>query len=246
MYCGASTEGANGKSSADYLAQSREVRQHVVEFLRAAGRNAKSRHDFVEDQHRAFGIAKSAKLFEKAWLRKIESRIGGNGLENNRCDFVPISGKSFLDDPQIVKWYGNRKLCESRRDPGAIRLTMRQSAASGLDEQGVDMSVVAAFELDDLIPASESTSKTDAAHGCLGAAVDHSHFFHRGNQIADRLRHLDLQWVRDSEAQAIGSGGADGGNHGVRRMAEDGGAPGPHIVNELPALDCEDAGPFSS
>ena len=210
------------------------------------GRNAKSRHDFIEDEHRAFGVAKSAELFEKAWLRKIESRIGRNGLENNRCDFVSISGKGFLDDPKIVKGYGNRKLCESHRDPGAIRSTMRQSAASGLDEQGVDMSVVAAFELNDLIPASESASKTDAAHGCLGAAVDHPHFFHGGNEIANRFRHLDFQWVRNSKAQAIRSGATDGGDHRVWCVAEDGRTPSSHVVNEFPAFDGEDAGSLGS
>ena len=108
------------------------------------------------------------------------------------------------------------------------------------------MPVIAAFKLDDLVPTSKTPREPDAAHGGLGAAVDHAHFFHRGNQIADRLRHIDFQWIRDSEAQAIGSSATDGGNHGVRRVAEDGGPPCSHVVNEFPAFDGEDAGPLGS
>jgi hypothetical protein len=59
---------------------------------------------------------------------------------------------------------------------------MRQSAAPGLDQQGIDVPVIAAFKLDDLVSTSKTTGEPDAAHGGLGAAVDHAHFFHQGTR----------------------------------------------------------------
>ena len=96
---GAPTEGADRKSSADDLAQSCEVRQHVVEFLRAAGRDPKSGHDFIEDEDRAFRVAEVTQPFEKAWFRQIQSRVSRNRLENDRRNFAPVERQGLPGRP---------------------------------------------------------------------------------------------------------------------------------------------------
>ena len=123
---------------------------------------------------------------------------------------------------------------------------MGKSTAAGLDQQRINMSVVAAFKLDDFVPPGEPSCQPDAAHRRLGAAVDHPHSFDRGNEITDHFRHFHLERIWNSKAQSFGGGAADGGDHGIRSMAENRRTPCAHVVDELPAFDREDACSLSS
>ena len=102
------------------------------------------------------------------------------------------------------------------------------------------MPVVAAFELDDLLPAGETPGQPDAAHRRLCAAVDQADLFHRGNQLADHSRHVDFQGIGNAETQPVGRSGAHRGDYRVRRMPEDRRTPGANVINELPAFDREE------
>ena len=108
------------------------------------------------------------------------------------------------------------------------------------------MPVIAAFEFDDFIPAREASGEPDAAHGRLCAAVDHAHLLHGGHEIADRSSHFHFEGIGNSEAEAAGGGATDGCNHGVIGMPKDGRPPCPHVVDEFPSFDGEDARPIGS
>ena len=96
--------------------------------------------------------------------------------------------------------------------------------------------MVAAFELDDFIPAGEAPREADAAHRRLGAAIDHPNFFHRGHHAADRFRHFHLEGIRGSKTQPALGRLAHGFDHRLRRMAENRRAPSAHEVDEFASL----------
>jgi hypothetical protein len=106
--------------------------------------------------------------------------------------------------------------------------------------------MIATLKLDDLISTGEAPREPDAAHGSLRAAVDEAHFFNRGHEIANGLSHFYLKGIWNSEAQTVGGSPANGGNHDVRCMAENGWPPRTHVINEFLAFDGEEAGTLGS
>ena len=59
----------------------------------------------------------------------------------------------------------------------------RRHAGSGLDQQRIDVAVIAAFELDGQIAAGESARDAQRAHGGFGAGIDQAHHLHRRNDL---------------------------------------------------------------
>ena len=47
--------------------------------------------------------------------------------------------------------------------------------------------MIAAFKLDDLVPAGIAAGKSNSAHGGLSARVNHPHQIHAGHDVADAL-----------------------------------------------------------
>src|SRR4029077_20786435 len=119
---------------------------------------------------------------------------------------------------------------------GTVRLAMGESATAGLYQQRVNMSVVAPFKLDDFVPLGKPSCQPNTAHRRLSAAVDHPYPLDRGNETTDHLRHFYLERIWNPKAQTFRGGAADGGDHCVRRVAENGGTPGPHVIDQLAAI----------
>ena len=69
---------------------------------------------------------------------------------------------------------------------------MSERAAACFDEEPIDVAVITAIELDDLIASGERARQANARHRCFRAAVNHPHFLDRRNPIADQFRHLHL------------------------------------------------------
>ena len=102
------------------------------------------------------------------------------------------------------------------------------------------MAMIAAFEFHDQLAICCAAGQPDARHRCLRAAVDHPDFFDRGDPGADQSRHLDLERVRNPEAQPALCGFADCFHDDIRSMAKDGGTPGPDVVNVFASFDVPD------
>src|SRR3977135_4454137 len=129
---------------------------------------------------------------------------------------------------------------------GAVRPAVSERSASGLDEQRIDVPVIAALELDDFVAAGESARESQAGHRRFGPAVDHSHFLDRRNPAANQLGHLDFQRVGNAEADPARGRGADGVDHDRRGVAENGRAPGADVVEVLFAVDVPDSRTLSA
>ena len=54
---------------------------------------------------------------------------------------------------------------------------MREGATSRFHEQRIDVPMITAIELDDLVAPGETAGQTNARHGRFRATIDHAHFF---------------------------------------------------------------------
>ena len=144
-------------------------------------------------------------------------------------DVVVGSHERILDD--VLRHSGTRGLPEGRQ-PRACR-----------DEEGVSVTVIAAFELNDLISSREATRQTDGTHRRLRPRVDHTHTLYRGEELrADELGHLDLTRIARSVAcpllQLLTYRLLDG----RVSVPEEQGSPRADVVDVLIAIGVEDVG----
>src|SRR4051794_22591015 len=117
---------------------------------------------------------------------------------------------------------------------------MSQRAAAGRDEKRIDMAVVAAFELDNLIATGEPARESDARHGGVGAAVHHAHLLDGWHPTADQFCHLHFERSWNAKANAASGGFSDCGDHYFRRVAKDRWAPCSNEVDVFSAIDVPD------
>jgi len=114
-----------------------------------------------------------------------------------------------------------------------------------LDQQGVDMPVVAPGELDDHVASGESPGDTDRAHGRLGSRVDHADHFHRRDGIDDGGGERGLGTGGGTEAGSLVEGRPDRILHRGMLVSEDVGTPRADVVDELVPIDVIEVGPFA-
>ena len=84
-------------------------------------------------------------------------------------------------------------------DAGAARYRQRRRARAGLHEQGVRMSVIPAFELDDQVAAGGGARDPQGTHRRLGPAVDEPDPLDRRHSCLDQLGEADLARAGDAE-----------------------------------------------
>ena len=99
------------------------------------------------------------------------------------------------------------------------------------------MSVVTAFKLDDLVALGEPSGHPDTTHRRLGAAVYHPHPFDRGNEMTDHFGHFHLERIWNPKTETARRRGANGGDHCIRSVPENGWAPRPGVIDQLTAID---------
>ena len=121
-------------------------------------------------------------------------------LDDDAGDLLAELGEGLLDLFAVVVVEGDGVFCQGDRNTGGGGLTQGEHAGARLHQQGVGMSVVAAFELDDLVPSGEASGQADRRHGGLGAGGDHAHQIHAGDQLADLVGHAALQFGGGAEA----------------------------------------------
>ena len=119
---------------------------------------------------------------------------------------------------------------------------MSERAAPGVHEERIDVAVIAALELDDLVAPGEAAREADARHCRFGAAVHHPHLLDRRHMFADELRHLHFERIRNSEAEAARRGVADSLDDDLRRVAENRWSPRADVIDVFFAIDVPDFG----
>jgi hypothetical protein len=77
---------------------------------------------------------------------------------------------------------------------------MGHRAAAGLDQQAVDVPVIAAGKLDDAIAARKPARQSDRAHRGFRARADHPHAFDGWNGVDHHLGQFGFRLGRSAEA----------------------------------------------
>ena len=99
------------------------------------------------------------------------------------------------------------------------------------------MPVVAAVEFNDLVSSGKRASEAKARHRRFGTAAYHAHLFDRWHPIADQLRHLHFQRVRNPEAQTACRRGAHGINDNLWPVPEKRRSPAADKIDVLVSID---------
>ena len=168
--------------------------------------------------------------------------VAGDRLDDDAGDVRAVLGEGLAHGVQIVVFQGQRVCDEFGRHAGRAGIAEGQEARAGLDQQAVGMAVVAAFELDDLGASGGAARQADGRHGGLGAGADQAHLFQRRQAGDQRFGQLDLGLGGGAERQAVDGGVLHRAHDLGMRMAQDGRAPGAHVVDVLLVLGVPDVG----
>ncbi|MPM32914.1 hypothetical protein SDC9_79481 [bioreactor metagenome] len=129
-----------------------------------------------------------------------------------------------------------------RRDARGRRVTEGRGTGAGGDEQRVDVAVVAALELDHLVPAGGAAGQPQGGHRRLGAGVDQPDLLDRG--AGDDLGgQVDLGAGRGAEGGAVRGRPGDRVEHLGMRVPQQHRPPGADQVDVLVAVDVGDVRP---
>ena len=227
---------ADGHAAADDLAERAQVRAHAVQRLRAAQRDAKARHDFVEYQQRTAAVALAPQRLQKIRCRRNAVHVAGHRLDDDAGDLRADLTEYALDLIGVVVVEGHgvagERLGHARRGGHAER----QRTGTGLDQQGIGMAVIAALELHDGVAAGEAAGQTNGAHGRLGARTDEAHQFDGRHEFDDAPRKPGFQFRRGAEAQTVGGDSLHRFDDPRMRVAQNHRAPGADEVDEAPTI----------
>ncbi len=114
---------------------------------------------------------------------------------------------------------------------------------AGRGQQRVDVTVVAAGELDDLGPAGEAAGQPDRRHGRLGAGLTPAGPARPGDPGDDLLGQLDLALGRRAEDVPRDDRGPHRVDHRRVRVPEDQRTPGADQVDVVAAVGVDDVRP---
>jgi hypothetical protein len=131
------------------------------------------------------------------------------------------------------------------RDARRAGLSQGERAGSRLDEQGIGVPVVTAFELDDLRPARVPAREPDRSHGGLRPGVDQAHALEGRHELREQFRQLDLGFGRGTEREAFFSGLLHGLHDVGMRVTGDERAPRADVVDVGVAVGVPYGRPFA-
>ena len=219
---------------------------HAEALLGAARSQAEPRDDLVEDEQRARRVTQLAQALEKARLGRYDTHVRGHGLDDDAGHLAGVLGKQALDALEVViggeQGVGRHGRGHARR----VGHTTGEGARAGLDEHAVDVAVVAALELDDLVPARRRAREAQGAHDGLGAGVHEAHHLQARHHAAHEPGEVSLTSHGRSEGQSA-RGGRDHGlaNRGVV-VPQDERAPRVDVVHVVVAVDVDDVRPLAT
>src|SRR5215472_1953664 len=147
----AATVGSNRNATTDNLAERGEVCLDFEELLSGAVVEAEASNDLVGDEKRAVLAGNVAKTGEEAFGRNDDAHIGCDRLNDNGGDFVFVLREQMLDCGEVIVWSVEGELGESLGHTWTFGDSERGEAGTGLREEAVGMTVIAAFEFEEKI-----------------------------------------------------------------------------------------------
>ena len=238
---GASTEGCRGHTAGDDLAEGGEVAGHAVDPEPALARGTEAGHHLVDDEQSTIGVGDLLERGVEAVVGVDRAHVAGGGLDDDRGDLAGVLGEGLPHGVQVVVGHGDGLRRGGRGDAGRVGQAQRGDTGTGGDQQGVDVAVVAADELEDPVTAGEAAGQAHRGHGGLGAGIHHADLLHAGT-ADDLLGQGDLPHRRRAEGDALGHGRLHGVHHHGVGVAVDHRTPGTDQVDVVVAVDVDQPG----
>jgi hypothetical protein len=164
--------GSYRKSTANDLSHGGDVWRDVEQTLGAVGADPESGDDLVKDQECAVVLGDLSQSFQEPRCGWYDAHVSGHWLCDDGGDSRGVGGKKFLNRLNVIVFSDQGFAGVGFRNAGAGGDTMGQCARACFDEQAVGVAVVTPGELDDFVPASESTGQANGAHACLSSRAD--------------------------------------------------------------------------
>src|SRR5829696_8489997 len=179
----------------DRLAHRREVRMHAGERLIAADVVPEPRDDLVEDQQRAGPVAEVPQALEEAGAREQPGGVVRDRLDDDRGDLAVVALERLRHVVEVVEAADQRGVDRRLQHPGRVRIPPSNALrnAEHVPQHVIVEAVVAALELDQLLPARHAAREPDRVISRLRAAVADDHLLHGGHMPHDLARELDLR-----------------------------------------------------
>ena len=235
-------EGGGREAAADDLPEDREVGRHTVELLCAAAGDAETGHHLVEYQQCARRVRERAQRLEEARLGRDAPHVPPNGLDDDRREPLPVALARRSDAGDVVERAHDRVGGDAGRHAGGRGYAERHHTGAGTREEGVDVTVVAAGELDHAVAAGHGPCEPERAHRRFGTRAHEPHHLDGRHSVDDLGCELDLGLGRRAERRASIDRVVDRRRRLGVRVAEDQRAPGLHPVHVAVAVDVLDDG----
>ena len=157
-----------------------------------------------------------------------------------------VLGDRGLDRLGVVPGDDHRRGRSGLGDARRGRDAGGRQARPGLGEQAVDVAVVGAGELDELLASGRRAGQADRAHRRLGARARHPQHLDRREAIGDLGGQLDLALGGGAVAGALRGRRGDRLDDGRVGVAQDQRAPGRDPVDVGVAVGVPDAGALAA
>src|SRR5438270_13405731 len=99
-----------------------------------------------------------------AIARRHTAHVADHRLDDHRRNVWAVFVEDLFERGRVVEGRGDRVVRDRRRDAGAVWKSERRDARTCFDEQAVAVGVVAALELDDLVPRGRAAREAKGGH----------------------------------------------------------------------------------
>ena len=224
---------------ADHLAEGRQIRGDAKELCRAAARQAEPGDHFIENEQRAVLARELAQAGEEFAPLRQQAVIGRQRLDDEGRDARALALKQLLQRRLVIERQHARAGRERFRHARGGWAAEGGESRARRDQQVIRMTVVAAGEFDDEVPAGESARHADGAHDRLGSRGHEAHLL--GGRVAGHhlLGELDFRGARRPVGHAARERLGHGREHRRVRMPGDQGTPGADQVEVSAAIGVE-------
>ena len=169
--------------------------------------------------------------------RSDSAHVACRSFGDHGRDLVAVGGERFGHGVEIVVGQDDGVVCRRPGDAGRRREAERRDSGARVGEQRVDVTVVAAGELDDLRASGGAAREADRRHRCLGTRVDQANTLDRVDAIDDLFGEFDLALGRRTEGKTVRRRLLHCLHNCGVRVAEDHRPPGRDEVDVVVAID---------
>ena len=208
--------------------------------MRTAGCDAEAGHHLVQDQEHAVLARELARRLEPARLRGDHAHVAGDRLDDEARDPLPMPVERALERGNVVERDRQRQRREVGWDAGASGDAEGQDARSRLDEQRVDVAVVAALDLEDAAAVRGGAGEPNRRHRGLGSGGHKAHLLARGYGGDHAARELGFELGRRAEGRPLPRLIAQRRDHARVGVTDDQRTPRAEVVDVVAAVGVGD------